>query len=382
MGVIMQSFFWDCPGVSGRQFGWWDWVRQQVPHLQQAGITALWLPPACKAKDVISVGYDPLDFYDLGEYKQKFHDRKETWYGSKEDLLALINAAHDSGLKVLADLVVNQCSGGDLEKNPYTGEDWYTKFEPASNKFKRNYDCFHPSKYESYDGGVFEGFSKTDLCHRNPYVYSEILELCRWLIEDIGFDGFRYDCAKGYGGWITKSIQEYKYKYNTATHEFYKPFGVGELWEERDQPIENWLDEVNYFSDNPASPGYPCVFWRDYYDFDLAQPGTRSGIDSLISAHEKFAGGDADILYVDYDLYILQRRGHDNLKGLIYVLNKSEAGWNGRSVQTIWPNTRFTPQSWRGTNTLSTPGECYTDSGCTGSFWAPPRGYAVYVPGE
>jgi alpha-amylase len=128
-------------------------------------------------------------------------------------------------------------------------------------------------------------------------------------------------------------------------------------------------------------PGYPCVFWRDYYDFDLALSGTASGIDSLISAHEKYAGGDADILYVDDDLYILQRRGHDNLQGLIYVLNKSEASWNGRSVQTIWPNTKFIPQSWRGTNTLATPGECYTDSGCTGSFWAPPRGYAVYVPG-
>lgn len=453
MGVLMQAFYWDCPKVSNQEFNWWNFVRNEIPRLKEAGITALWLPPACKAKDVISMGYDPLDFYDLGEYKQKYHNRKETWFGSKEELLRLIKTAHDAGLQVLADLVANQCSGGELEMNPYSGEEWYTKFEPASNKFKRNYDCFHPSKYESYDGGVFAGFSKTDLCHRNPYVYAEILELCRWLIEDIGYDGFRYDCAKGYGGWITKSIMEYKYKYDHATQKFYKPFGVGELWEDSDQPIESWLDEVNYFSDNPASAfdfvlrgklrnlcldknfslwnladwnstlltrpfetvtfvenhdtcsphpdvadkeifadkmlaysfilthqGYPCIFWRDYYDFDLAQSSNESGIDALISVHEKYAGGEADILYVDDDLYILQRRGLGGQKGLIYVLNKTESDWNGRRVLTQWKNMKFTPVAWRGTNSLSTPQVSYTDSNAYGAFWAPPRGYAVYAP--
>lgn len=418
MGVLMQAFYWDCPGVSNKQFRWWDAIRQEIPHLRSVGITALWLPPACKAKDVISMGYDPYDFYDLGEYKQKNHTRKETWFGSKVDLLGLIQTAHNSGIQVLADLVFNQCSGGDLETNPYTREDWYTKFEPASNKFKRNYDCFHPSKYESDDGSVFTGFARTDLCHRNPYVYSEILKYCRWLIEDIGFDGFRYDCAKGYGGWITKSIQEYMYRYSANDKKYYKPFGVGELWEERDQPIENWLDEVNYSSDNPASafdfvlrkrlrnlcldkqfslkeladwnstllnrsreavtfvenhdtcsphpdvadkeifsdkmlaysfilthPGYPCIFWRDYYDFNLAQTGNNSGIDALILIHEQYAGGESDILYVDDDLYLLQRVGHNSQKGLIYVLNKIEGNWNGKRIQTQWKNTKFTPRA-------------------------------------
>jgi alpha-amylase len=246
MGVLMQAFYWECPRTANKQFRWWDTVRQEIPVLRSAGITALWLPPACKAKDIISMGYDPFDFYDLVEYMQKNHTMKETWFGSKADLLELIQAAHGSGMQVLADLVINQCSGGDLETNPFTGEEWYTKFDPASNKFKRNYVCFHPSKYESDDGSVFAGFARTDLCHRNPYVYSEIVEYCRWLVEDVGFDGFRYDCAKGYGGWITKSIQEYRYRYSAGDKKYYKPFGVGELWEERDQPVENWLDDVNY----------------------------------------------------------------------------------------------------------------------------------------
>lgn len=453
MGVLMQAFYWDCPRVSNKQFSWWKTIRQEIPHLRSVGITALWLPPACKAKDVISMGYDPYDFYDLGEYIQKNHTRKETWFGSKADLLGLIQSAHSSGIQVLADLVFNQCSGGDLEKNPYTGEEWYTKFEPASNKFKRNYESFHPSKYESDDGSVFSGFAKTDLCHRNPYVYTEILEYCRWLIEDIGFDGFRYDCAKGYGGWITKSIQDYMYRYSETDKKYYKPFGVGELWEEKDQPIEQWLDEVNYSTDNPLSafdfvlrkrlhslcldkqfslkeladwkstlmhrpfeavtfvenhdtcsphsdvadkeifsdkmlaysfilthPGYPCIFWQDYYDFNLAQTGNNSGIDALMLIHEQYAGGESDILFVDDDLYLLQRRGHSSQKGLIYVLNKIDGSWNGKRIQTQWKNTKFTPLAWRGTNDLTVPQTIFTDDDSYGDFWAPPRGYTIYVP--
>jgi alpha-amylase len=453
MGVLMQAFYWDCPKVTNQQFNWWNFVRNEIPRLKTIGITALWLPPASKAKDVISMGYDPFDYYDLGEYQQKYHDRKETWFGSKEDLSGLIRAAHESGIQVLADLVLNQCSGGELEKNPLTGEEWYTKFETASNRFKRNYDCFHPSKYESNDGAVFEGYGKTDLCHRNPFVYGEILEYCRWLIEDVGYDGFRYDCAKGYGGWVIKSIQEYMYRYTAGDKKYYKPFGVGELWEDSDQPIESWLDDVNYASDNPASafdfvlrnklrslcldkryslkdlanwnetllnrpfeavtfvenhdtcsphpdvsdkeifsdkmlaysfilthPGYPCIFWRDYYDFGLAQPGLESGIEALISVHEKYAAGASDILFADDDLYILQRRGLNDLKGLLYVLNRSDGVWNGKSIQTQWKNTKFTPRAWRGTYDLTIPQTTYTDDNSSGAFWAPPRGYAVYVP--
>lgn len=454
MGVLMQAFYWNSPIVSNQEFNWWNYVISEIPHLKTTGITALWLPPACKAQDVKSMGYDPNDFYDLGEYIQKYHTRKETWFGSKDDLSRLIQVAHNSGIQVMADMVFNHCSGGDLETNPYTGEDWYTKFEPASNEFIRNYDSFHPSVYESYDGGIFEGYSKTDLCHRSPFVYNEILKYCRWLIEHIGFDGFRYDCVKGYGGWITKSIQEYRYKFSANDQKYYKPFGVGELWEDNNnQSIENWLNEVNNFSDNPVSafdfllrkklrnlcldkqyslreladwnntllnrpfetvtfvenhdtcsphpdvadkeifsdkmlaysfilthPGYPCVFWRDYYDFNLAQAANKSGIVALISAHENYAGGESDILYVDDSLYILQRRGYNSQKGLIYVLNKTEGFWNGRNIKTQWKKTKFTPIAWRGTNDLNIPLTIYSDDNCYGEFWAPPRGYAVYVP--
>ena len=62
MGVMMQAFYWDCPEIEGKPFQWWNDVRGEVPKLAAAGFTALWLPPANKAANNVSMGYDPYDF--------------------------------------------------------------------------------------------------------------------------------------------------------------------------------------------------------------------------------------------------------------------------------------------------------------------------------
>jgi alpha-amylase len=36
------------------------------------------------------------------------------------------------------------------------------------------------------------------------------MEYTRWLIEDIGFEGFRYDFVKGYAPWMVKGIAEHR----------------------------------------------------------------------------------------------------------------------------------------------------------------------------
>ena len=44
------------------------------------------------------MGYDPYDYYDLGEFDQK--GSVATWFGPKADLLALIEAAHTAQMQV------------------------------------------------------------------------------------------------------------------------------------------------------------------------------------------------------------------------------------------------------------------------------------------
>jgi alpha-amylase len=414
MGVIMQAFYWNCPDLEAVPGAWWDRVAAEVPALAGAGFTALWLPPASKAASSTSMGYDIYDYFDLGEFDQK--GAQPTWFGTRQDLEALIAVARSNHLQVYADLVLNHNSGGDgQEKNPIDGQVRWTIFNPASGRFKRNWECFHPSAYETWDAASFGDMP--DLCHRNPDVYTQLLEHAEWLLTDIGFDGFRYDFVKGYGAWMARAVQELR---GLDAGVGYKPFGVGECWDS-ERTIFDWLDEVNTWTDNPvtafdfplrwklqslcdqygfnladlassgtvmrdrpaqavtfvenhdvarSSPivndkmlayaviltheGYPCVFWEDYYNWDLAQDGNRSGIAALVETHERFAGGATSILYADQDLYIMQRDGFGAQPGLVLVLN-NRADWNGRWIQTRWTQTHLVPAAWRGRADLGVP---------------------------
>ncbi|MBU7585893.1 MAG: DUF1939 domain-containing protein [Nostoc sp. TH1S01] len=440
MGVIMQAFYWDCPRLENQEFEWWNHLKSKVSSLSAVGFTALWLPPANKANiGGKSMGYDPYDYYDLGDIDQKGSVR--TWFGGKDDLIDLIKTVHEHKMQVYADLVINHNSGGDAEElNPIDHKNRWTIFKPKSGKFLRDWKCFHPSPYETWDQETFGDMP--DLCHRNPHVYTELLEYARWLIEVIGFDGFRYDCVKGYGGWMVRAIQELR---GIREEKGYKPYGVGECWDS-DRKIQDWLNETNAWSDNPTGAfdfplryrlkdlcqvygyslrhlteggtllterpsqavtfvenhdvvrgdsiitdkmlayafiltheGYPCVFWQDYYTWELGQEGYKSGIAALVKIHEDHAGGSTSILHVDDDLYIMQRNGWGSQKGLIFVLN-NRGNWHGTWVQTQWQNTKFVPMAWRGRDDIGVPQEKWTQENGWAEFWSPPRGYAVYIP--
>jgi len=442
MGVMMQSFYWNCPRVEGKECQWWDRVRSEIPGLKSAGFTALWLPPASKAAnlDGFSMGYDPYDYYDLGDINQKGSEK--TWFGSKDELLGLIRVSHDNGIEVYADIVLNHNSGADAEElNPVDNQRRWTKFSPKSNMFPRDYRSFHPSPYETWDQMTFGGMP--DLCHRNPAVYTQFIEHARWLLEDIGFDGFRYDCVKGYGGWMVRAIQELRTIRNNKP---IRPFGVGECWDS-DREISNWLDETNAWSDNRVGAfdfplryrlkdlcdtygyslrglsaggtlmkerpleavtfvenhdtvrenaivndkmlayafiltheGYPCVFWQDYFNWGLGFASEKTGIEALVRVHEGHAAGPTTILHVDDNLYIMQRTGMEGRQGLIFVLNNRGDAWNGARVKTQWNKKRFVPVAWRGRRDFDVPLEQWTREDGDGEFYAPPRGYVVYLP--
>jgi len=72
------------------------------------------------------MGYDPLDYYDFGEYNQM--GSIETCFGFRTELINLINNAHTNQLSVIADIVINHNSGGDSESNLYTGKKHLYRF--------------------------------------------------------------------------------------------------------------------------------------------------------------------------------------------------------------------------------------------------------------
>lgn len=144
------------------------------------------------------------------------------------------------------------------------------------------------------------------------------------------------------------------------------------------RPITN--DKLLAYSYIMTHEGYPCVFWKDYYNFGLALEDTPNGIAALIKAHEKYAAGSTNTLYLNDNLYIMQRGGYGDQPGLIYVLNNHGDRWEGQWANTQWRNTELVPLAWWSKSDMAKPVTQRTDADGRTQLFAGPRGYAVYVP--
>ena len=406
-GVMMQAFYWDVPAGGT----WYNTVKSKLASWNAAGISAIWLPPVSKAQNgAFSMGYDPADYFDFGEYNQ--HGSVETRFGSKSELQSLISTAHGNQIDVYADIVINHNSGGDLEANPNTGTNTYTDFNPASGKFNRTYNDFHPNSYASQDEGIFGGFP--DLSHSVPYVQNWLWKrsdgVGKYYKNTMGFDGFRFDYVKGFGGWVVREWMN-----NVGG------FAVGEYWDGNAQLLQDWVNSTNrtssafdfacYYKMDEAfdgnnmnklrddmlwkrdpfkavtfvanhdtdiiwdkmlayayiltHEGYPTIFYRDYEEWL-----NKNKLNNLIWIHRNKAVGSTTILYTDNDEYVARRNG---TPGLIVYLNDSDS-WQERWIETNWSNTiikDYTGHSgWQPT----------TQGGKWVKIQCPPHSYSIWSP--
>ncbi len=94
----------------------WPEITRRMPELAEAGYTSLWLPqPAKGSSGTYSVGYDPVDRFDLGDKNRS--GTVATRYGTKAELLQLVETAHRFGLRVYFDNVMAH-SAGPLDDVP------------------------------------------------------------------------------------------------------------------------------------------------------------------------------------------------------------------------------------------------------------------------
>ena len=76
-----------------------------------------------------------------------------------------------------------------------------------------------------------------------------MFEYARMLIEELGFDGFRFDFVKGFGAWMIGVLA--KYRYVKDGNEF-TPYVVGEYWSGTDD-IDGWINQVNAVTDTQVA---------------------------------------------------------------------------------------------------------------------------------
>ncbi|APD07834.1 alpha-amylase [Flavobacteriaceae bacterium UJ101] len=406
--VMMQAFYWDVPAGGN----WWNTVSQKIGDWEQAGIDAIWLPPASKAMNgATSMGYDPYDYFDLGKYDQK--GSTETRFGSEDELRNLVANAHNHNIAVIADIVINHNSGADKqEDNIFTGTKTWTDFtEIASGKFTRTQYDFHPNDSHSNDTGVFGGFP--DLCHHKSYVQDWLWRsdesVAKFYMNDIGFDGWRFDFVKGFEPWVVKEWLNHN-----------GGFSVGELWDGNASTLESWANAANstafdfacYYAMDAAfdnndltklnndmllkrnpfkavtfvtnhdtdeiwnkmlayayiltHEGYPTIFYQDYEEWL-----DKERLNNLIWIHNNLAAGSTTNLWTDHDEYIAKRNGHAEKAGLIIYINNADY-WQERWIQTNWNNTIIKDYTGHSNWQPTTQGNGWV------KIQTPPKSYSVW----
>jgi glycosidase len=194
------------------------------------GVTGLWLMPIFDSPSYH--GYDVLDYFTVNPD-----------YGTAEDFKALMAAAHERGIRIVIDFVLNHTSN----RNPWFVEaqdpespfhDWYI-WKADSPGFAGPWGQtvwqYAGTSAGGYYYAVFDA-GMPDLNYANPAVSDQMLEVTRFWMEDMGVDGFRLDGAR-------YLLEDGRNLADTgATHDWYAQFrafyksvnadalAVGEVW--------------------------------------------------------------------------------------------------------------------------------------------------------
>jgi alpha-amylase len=151
------------------------------------GVTGLWLMPIAESPSYH--GYDVVDYEAI-----------ETDYGTVADFEALMAAAHDRGIAVIVDLVLNHTSIDhpwfqDAQRSGSQYQDWFVWSEAPKGSGPGGRPVWHQVADDRWYYGYFwEGMP--DLNVANPDVTAALDDVARFWLEDMGVDGFRLDAAR------------------------------------------------------------------------------------------------------------------------------------------------------------------------------------------
>lgn len=111
----------------------WDEMYQKMPKVAEIGYDSLWIPPPTKGPTGRSVkwanvGYNLYDRFDIGDVPQR--GTRETRYGSRGSLRAMVDSAHQLGVKIIPDIVMNHNGNGpDFREYPgMTATDFHVEW--------------------------------------------------------------------------------------------------------------------------------------------------------------------------------------------------------------------------------------------------------------
>ena len=234
-------------------------VLSRLDYLKHLGVDGIWFSPLYASPNA-DMGYDISDYYSI-------HPE----YGTMEEFQAVLDGAHERGMKVIMDLVVNHTSDehpwfiASKDKNsPY--RDYY--FWREGKRRPNNWSSLFEGKAWEWDSEANAWYlhlfakKQPDLNMDNPRVRQEVKNILRfWL--DMGVDGFREDvitfiskrpglpnglpipAACGMEHYMDgPNVHKYLREFRQVLNE-YDCFVVGEA------PMMNEKNALNYITEGP-----------------------------------------------------------------------------------------------------------------------------------
>ncbi|OCA91315.1 type I pullulanase [Bacillus sp. FJAT-27225] len=191
-------------------------VLDKLDYIKSTGVNTIWISPVFEGP--YSHGYHPADFKAIEDH-----------FGNRDLMKQVIEAAHAKGMRVVYDFVPNHTSMQhpffqDALKNGENSQyyDWYT--------FTK-----WPEKYNS-----FSGIAELPELNNNNYEVRDYIldEVIPYWLEELNFDGFRLDYAKGpsYSYWV-----DFRHKVKQLKPE---AFIYGEVWDSREK-INTYAGELD-----------------------------------------------------------------------------------------------------------------------------------------
>lgn len=241
-GVMLQGFYWDSYSETS-----WKALTYQVGELSKY-FDLIWVPNSGKSANNPSMGYDPVYWFTN-------HDSS---FGKEQEIRDMIQWYKLRGTGIIEDVVVNHRNGvtnwTDFPVEVWGGKEWFIGLDGICSNDEVAYEPGQPKPTGSLDeGDNFDGCR--DLDHTNANVQENVKNYCRFLLEDMGYIGFRYDMVKGYAGYYTGMYNLYS-----------KPqFSVGEYFDGSYDNLTHWIKETGKLQDNDpmgtsAAFDFACKF--------------------------------------------------------------------------------------------------------------------------
>ena len=224
-GVMLQGFSWD-----SYDYSQWTVLEKQADDMK-GFIDLVWLPQSGKCIETTQVmGYKPYYYFN-----------QNSSFGTEAELRSLIAKFKANGIGAIADVVVNHRNTDGWFTFPAETYNGVT-YKMLPTDICKNDDGEATAKQATKDGVSLSNNNDEgqdwdgcrDLDHKSVNVQKIIKAYLKFLKEDIGYTGFRYDMVKGFSG-------SHVADYNDATGVKYS---VGEYWD-GNPSIINWINKTN-----------------------------------------------------------------------------------------------------------------------------------------